>query len=362
MEIYRALQEHLDKMPVGYPKTESGVELSLLQKLFTPEEAFLATKLNFFPVELKKIYRRLKKTEISKDILNDKLDAMFKKGLIMKNEINGQPNYSNIPLVIGIWELQLGRLTAGVASDTYNYFHESYFENAYNKTGIPQMRTIPVEKAIENESTVATYDQVRALINNSDIIGLMDCICRKGKDLIGEPCKKTDLRETCLAFGFFAKMRNETGLARLITKKEALEFLEESEKAGLVLQPSNSQKPMVICSCCGCCCEVLSSQRKFKNPALFFAANYYAEVNLDDCIGCGTCTERCNMDAKIFKKNKYEIDVNRCIGCGVCIPTCPQGAIKLVKKVKEIIPPKNIVDTYTTIMNKKAELARESQN
>lgn len=362
MEVYRDLQEHLDKMPVGYPKTESGVELRLLQKLFSPEEAFFATKLKFFPVELKKIYRKLKKTEISLDVLNDKLDAMFKKGLIMKSEINGQPSYSNIPLVIGIWELQLGRLTPEVASDTYQYFYESYFENGYNKTGIPQMRTIPVEKAIKNESTIATYDQARDLIKNSDKIGLMDCICRKGKDLIGESCKKTDLRETCLTFGFFAKMRNENGLARLITKKEALELLEKSEKAGLVLQPSNSQKPMVICSCCGCCCEVLSSQRKIKNSAQFFATNFYAEVNLDDCIGCGACIERCNMDAKILKNDKYEIDVGRCIGCGVCIPTCPQDAIKLVKKMMEIIPPKNIVDTYTTIMNKKAELAREFKN
>ena len=262
LNVYRELQEHLDKMPVGFPKTESGVEISLLEKLFTLEEAVIATKLKFFPVELKKIHRSLKKNNVSIDILNEKLDKMVQKGLIMKREINGQPSYSNVPFLIGIWELQLGRLTAEVANDSYQYFYESYFEKEYNKTGIPQMRTIPIEKAIINDSTVATYDQVRTILNNADLIALTDCICRIGKDLIGEPCKKTDLRETCIMLGTFAKMRIQNGLAKQITKQEALELLEKSEKAGLVPQTSNSQDPMVICSCCGCCCEVLSSQNK----------------------------------------------------------------------------------------------------
>ena len=361
MDVYRALQEHLDKMPVGYPRTESGVEIRLLEKLFTQEEAVIATKLKFFPAELKKIHRSLKKTEINLNVLNEKLDIMVKKGLIMKREINGQPSYSNIPFLIGIWELQLGRLTPEVANDSYQYFYESYFKNEYNKTGIPQMRTVPIEKAIKDESTVATYDQVRAIVNNSDLIALVDCICRVGKDLIGESCKRTDLRETCIMLGTFAKMRIQNGLAKQITKKEAIDLLKKSEKAGLVPQTSNSQDPMVICSCCGCCCEVLSSQNKLENPAKFFATNFYAEMNLDDCIGCGTCVDRCNMDARIFKNNKYEINLDRCIGCGVCIPTCPQGAIKLIKKGKEIVPPKNTIETYTAIMNKKAEMSRASK-
>ncbi|HMA86525.1 MAG TPA: 4Fe-4S ferredoxin, partial [Desulfosalsimonadaceae bacterium] len=40
--IYQTLQKHLDKMPVGYPATRSGVELRILERLFTPEEARLA--------------------------------------------------------------------------------------------------------------------------------------------------------------------------------------------------------------------------------------------------------------------------------------------------------------------------------
>ena len=38
-ELYRKLQQHLDRMPVGFPATESGVEIRILRQLFTPEEA-----------------------------------------------------------------------------------------------------------------------------------------------------------------------------------------------------------------------------------------------------------------------------------------------------------------------------------
>ena len=41
-ELYRKLQQHLDRMPVGFPATESGVEIRILQRLFTPDEAALA--------------------------------------------------------------------------------------------------------------------------------------------------------------------------------------------------------------------------------------------------------------------------------------------------------------------------------
>ena len=43
--IYRKLQEHLDKMPIGFPATESGVEIRILKHLFTPDEAELASKM-----------------------------------------------------------------------------------------------------------------------------------------------------------------------------------------------------------------------------------------------------------------------------------------------------------------------------
>ena len=42
-DIYQQLAQHLDNLPAGYPATESGVELRILQRLFKPAEAELAT-------------------------------------------------------------------------------------------------------------------------------------------------------------------------------------------------------------------------------------------------------------------------------------------------------------------------------
>ena len=58
LNIYRELQKHLDKMPIGFPATESGIELRVLKDLFTPEQAQLAIKLSFRPESLKKIYMK----------------------------------------------------------------------------------------------------------------------------------------------------------------------------------------------------------------------------------------------------------------------------------------------------------------
>ena len=41
-EVYRKLARHLDNLPGGFPSTESGVELRILRRLFTPEDAELA--------------------------------------------------------------------------------------------------------------------------------------------------------------------------------------------------------------------------------------------------------------------------------------------------------------------------------
>jgi hypothetical protein len=41
---YQQLAQRLNALPEGFPATESGVELRLLAKLFSPEEAALAAR------------------------------------------------------------------------------------------------------------------------------------------------------------------------------------------------------------------------------------------------------------------------------------------------------------------------------
>ena len=77
MNIYKQLAENLNRLPEGFTSTESGVELQILAKLFTEEEAALACRLNekyqtvdevaeklkFASKETKKIYGKWGKRE-----------------------------------------------------------------------------------------------------------------------------------------------------------------------------------------------------------------------------------------------------------------------------------------------------------
>ena len=311
------------------------------------------------PDPLKKIFRRVKKSGITIKELENKLDEMFQKGLINYGKSGEEKYYAAAPLVIGMFEYQLNRLTKEFISDFQQYCEEAFWEQEFNRTKIPQLRTIPIEQSITPEQNISTYDDLRTMIENvGEPIGVQECICRQAKDLLGDPCKKTEIRELCFSFRGAAMVYHEKGLNRLISKEEALNILEKVEEAGLVIQPGNSQRPMCICCCCGCCCEVLNNQKRFKAPAQFFATNYYAEVDDDLCVGCGICEDRCNMDAIEVIDEKSQVNLDRCIGCGVCVPTCPQDAISLKKKEEETVPPVNTAATYKAILDKKAELAR----
>jgi len=365
-DVYRKLQEHLNKMPVGFPATQSGVEIRILKHLFTPEDAEVAIQLKLQPALSKKIYRRFKKSGITLEELEQKLDEMYLKGLVNRGtNIVGDTEekyYANAALLIGMYEYQLGRLTKEFYNDHEQYLDEAFI-NEYNSSGIPQLRVIPIEETIDYEQKIASYDDMRNLIENiGEPIAVAECICRQAKKLIGEPCTKTKLVESCFTFRNAAKTYLEKGLARQITKEEALDLLRKAEEDGLVLQPGNSLRPMNICTCCGCCCGILTHQKKIPEPAQFFASNYYAEVDQDSCIGCGTCEERCNMDAIQLKDAIAHVDLTRCIGCGVCVPTCTSDAMKLSRKEEETLPPRNTLATYMTIMDKKAELARADKS
>ena len=199
-QVYRDLQKHLDKLPIGYPRTESGVEIRILKRLFTPEEAIIATKLSMAPEPLSGIYKRVKETGMSIEELERVLEHMVHKGTILTNKKDDEKYYRNAMLAVGMFELQVDRLTKGFTKDLLQYLDEAFATELY-RTKIPQLRTIPVEKGIPHERYVSTYDNVRQIVESVDgQIVVANCVCRQAKDVIGESCTHTDLRETCLVF------------------------------------------------------------------------------------------------------------------------------------------------------------------
>jgi len=352
--IYRELQRHLDKLPVGFPPTDSGVEIKLLEYLFSPIEAKIAVKLKKSPETVWTIYRRVRKLGYSKKELSEYLKSMTEKGLIIGRKKGKRYYFRNAMFIIGIYEFQVNRITDEFMVLMHQYIDEAFAEE-FNLSRINQVRTIPIEKSISQEKHVYSYDNLKHLINKAKPpIGVAQCICRIGNDLIGNSCKLTDLRETCFTFSQTAKYYIDLGYARSITKQEALEILKEVEDAGLIIQPGNSKKLGFICTCCGCCCEGIRLVNKYPKPAELYSSSYQALINQNECSGCKTCVKRCQIKAISIKDNIAFIDLDYCIGCGLCVTTCPKKAIQLVKKKKGKKPPRGHFRLVLRITRKKS--------
>jgi len=359
--IYRQLQRHLDRQPVGFPRTWSGADIRLLKRLFTPEQAGLALSLSYKPSSLSEVGARVQ-GEPSPERIGKLLDEMFMKGAIAQKERDGENAWCLIPLVVGMFEAQIGNMTRRFVVDVLAYMRTLSFGRSMLAAQPSQMRTIPINKSIPVEPSVGTYDQIRELVDacNGPFV-VLPCICRKLQAMKRQPCKQTSREESCLAFGETAAMCLRRGTGREITRDESVAILAESENEGLVLQPSNTQQAEFVCSCCGCCCGMLGMQKMLPRPVDFWASNFYAEVDADACVGCGKCVERCQVNAVTLSESggSAVVNLNRCIGCGLCVPTCPPKALRLVKKQQEAIPPADEADLQDKIMaNKKGAVGQ----
>jgi len=347
------LQKHLDKQAVGFPATETGVEIRLLKELFTPAQANLALHLSFEPRNAADIQKRTGSSDMSVEEVKSLLDDMVDNGSIGIMEREGVAYYHFMPLLIGIVEWHGSKSTPRFWADFSEYLSQGYGQ-AYATTKISQMRTIPVQQSINVEHQVTTYDHVREIINNTEgRIAIAPCMCREGAKGRGEPCKVTSRTETCMSFGDWADHFIKLG-SREISREEALDIIWQNEEDGLVLQPTNYQKLDFICSCCGCCCGVLKIQKGLPNPAANWAHNFYSEVDTEVCTACGICAEKCQVNAAtIDEESGYAtINLDRCIGCGNCVANCPSDAMQLVKVEMETIPPVERTDLYRILSEK----------
>jgi len=354
--IYRSLQLHLNQFPIGLPATKSGIELKVLKHVFTEEEAYIATKLDWSYQSLEEIYENIKNKEVSIQSLEEILEKMVKKGTIKYKIKNNKKIFRNLPLVVGIFEYQVNKLTKEFLNDFEEYLLTAFGAKVIG-TKIFQFRTIPIEESITPEHYIAIYDEIEYVINNiKHPIAITNCACRQGKELFNQPCIQTSLRETCMYFGKTGQLFIDQGWARAINKEEALEILKQAEKDGLIFQSGNTKNPEFICCCCGCCCQILMRLKMIPRPARILAANYYADINSELCIGCRTCVDRCQMNSLKIVNNIAKVILKRCIGCGICIPTCPEQAIQLKKRDQITIPPQSKKQLYNMIMSKKKEL------
>lgn len=321
-QVYYKLREVLDTIPNGFPATDSGVEIKLLKKIFTEEEAGLAVQLKLHFESVDDIAKR---TGLDRGYLDAKLREMGRKGQLFRINFAGTPVFKLLPFVFGIYEFQLPRLDREFA-ELFDEYADKVFRKEFFSHTPALMKVVPVGVEVAPESTVEPYESVVKLIEGAKSWMVNDCICKKEKALMGHRCDRP--MEVCLAFAPVENAFDRAPSGRAITKEEAYRILKQAEEAGLVHMTSNTATGHIyICNCCECCCLPLSSIRKISRNATA-ASNYRAVVDRELCTACGICADRCQAGAVEIGDCAV---IGDCIGCGLCSTTCPASAIRMVR-------------------------------
>ncbi|MDO4312993.1 MAG: FAD-dependent oxidoreductase [Eubacteriales bacterium] len=160
------------------------------------------------------------------------------------------------------------------------------------------LRAIPIKRSIKAETKTVSHEELETYLNQSDIYSVADCACRKCESMLGNPCEHP-YKDICIQIGAEAEYYIRTGRARRVSREEVEAILLKAEELGLVHEVFNNEginHSTFICNCCGCSCGVLRREKWFRTPD-FSRSNFVAEVNPENCVACGACTETCSMNA-----------------------------------------------------------------
>jgi ferredoxin len=330
-DIYRELRKRIDELSFGFPATESEIELEILRKLFTEEDAATWLVLTPRPETSERIAQR---TGRSPEITAEHLHEMAERGLIYRIRKGDTVRYATIGFMHGIWEFQLPTMDSEFAGMAAKYMNDEAYRAVLTRATPGFVRTIPVQRSVDATRHVAAFEDASRFLREAEIIVVAECICRKSEDLVGRGCDKP--REVCFMMGSMGQYYLDRGMAREVGVDEAIKILAEAQEAGLVTQPATSQNPGGMCNCCGDCCVVLQALNHHPQPADMVFSNYFAAVDQEICGGCETCVDRCQTAAISMNEDDCsEIDSSRCIGCGLCVITCSTEALSLVPKPEE---------------------------
>jgi len=337
--IYLQLRERLDQYALGFPATASGVEMEILQRLFTEAEAELYLQLSRSLEPVPVIAERAGHSEAETAAM---LEAMTAKGVTFPKILGEQRFYAAAPFMHGFFEnnawMQEDRELAELM--------ERYLTGGFVANG-KALKTIPVNASVKEGKAVMPFDDVVKILESKERIGVMPCPCAKHMQTLERGCQRPS--EVCIGFDFYAEYCIEgLGIGRWIERQEALAILEKADQAGLVHQiGGNSDHTECLCNCCPDCCGSLRMIKQMPAPSRMTGSNFRAQPDSDACTQCEACIERCPMDALTMSDEGLSLESVRCIGCGLCSTGCPAGAISLVQKdpdkLRTLPPPEKAI-------------------
>jgi electron transport complex protein RnfB len=329
---FKRLAERLDSLPNGFPPTDDGSELNVLEKLFSPEEATLASQLLIRLETAEQIAGRL---ELDYNTTRQTLKAMARRGLIKAGKTDGGFGYGLLPFVVGIYENQLGNFT-----EEFARLFEDYYQRAFVKALTVQPaihRVIPVGESIKMDMQVAPFESAAGVIEEAQSWGVADCLCRIQTAYIGKPCKHPV--DVCMIMSPVPDAFINSGEIKALTKEQAYAVLHRADQAGLVHSVSNNQQGIwYICNCCTCSCGILRGMAELGIANVVASSAFINTVDETVCNACGLCVENCQFTA-LTLGDFAVVDRMRCVGCGVCVNACPDHALVLVRRPEEEVKP-----------------------
>ncbi len=359
-DVYNQLAHHLGILGMGYPPGEELEEI--LKANFTPLEATIAIALptKVPPLKLTSVDEIDQQVDLEKSRLSEMLEDLASRGLLFSGKTqDGKKGYALQQMGYGFpqgffWKGEASPHTHKMADLIHEYTKAKNVNyEAYAKTKTKNYRYIPTKEAMEHDHdmhAVLPFDQMETVIRKARRIAVAHCPCRMVAELRDR--KRCDHEmEVCMKYDELADYVIDQGMAREISKAEALEIIQKCEDAGLVHMVDNAREEIKhTCNCCGCCCWSVGTIKRRRIPRDELVATYFIrETDQETCTGCGECVDMCPVDAIAMEGDFPAVEKAWCIGCGLCLKLCPTSAAILKRKTPEM-PPKNFAELHGKIL------------
>lgn len=186
-------------------------------------------------------------------------------------------------------------------------------------------------------------------LDEDEVITLSHCFCREHRKVDKDPCRLNLPEESCMAVGPAAQHLIDRGIARRITKDEAIKLIKEFQDKGAVHQVGRllplkdftaKYDVDILCNCCWDCCAAFGNYNRGLIPFML-KAFYIAHIpDTDSCTGCGSCEEFCPVRAiEVNKDGIAEINPDMCCGCGQCALHCPDDVVQMDPNERDVFLP-----------------------
>lgn len=257
--VYVALADHLSNLGMGYPPTETLVEI--LKENFSPIEAqvALAIPTRVIPLKSFPVDKILENIDLDRKEVVEILNDLSRRGLLFSSTTQeGEKGYAlqqvgfSFPQTF-FWKGEDTPHSRNMASLVAKYFNRKVTREAYgSKT--KAYRYVPLFGTIETGvQSVYPHHTMEMVIDKATDFAVCHCSCRMLASLRGRPCDHPT--EVCIKFDEVAQYVVARDLGRKISRDEAGSIVRKSEEEGLVHFVDNTEEDIKHnCNCCGCAC------------------------------------------------------------------------------------------------------------